>query len=155
MRNAGGLKWRKNKNTSLQREMFSVMFIRYEKTGKGITNWKSADFFSRLSPSASNTDFVLWCQMTYPGKYLIGLLYSPARTCAEASFISCNNSFLCLRQAFLYVYCQHSWGSVSNPRNRANLAPLQFLLQMSEKDARCVFFFPEGLKTFSITSFVA
>lgn len=56
-RKAGGLKQRQDKNMGLRRRMFSVIFMRYGKAGKGITNWKSVDFFSRLFPSVSNIDF--------------------------------------------------------------------------------------------------
>lgn len=41
----GGLKGRQDKNMGLRIGMFSVIFIRYRKTGKGITNWKSVDPF--------------------------------------------------------------------------------------------------------------
>ena len=138
-----GIEVETGQEPGLRRGMFSVIFIRYGKTGTGITKWKTVDFFCGLFPSVSNTDFVLCCKMTYPGKFLISHLYFPARTWTVASLISCNNSSLCLWQTFLRVYCQRSWGPVSNPRKRANLAPLQFLLQMLEKEARCVIFFPE------------
>lgn len=140
-RKAEGSKARQEKNTGLRRAMFSVIFIR--KLGRGFTNWKFVDFFSRLFPSASNTDFVLCCKMTCSGKYLISRPYFPARTWTVASLVSCKNSSLRLWQTFLHVYCQHGWGPINNPSKRASLAPPQFLLQMLEKAARCVIFFPE------------
>lgn len=131
-RKAGISKGRQDKNTGLRRGTFSLIFHQIWKTGKGITNWKPVDFFYRWFPSASNTDFILCCKMTYPCKYLISHLYFSARTWTVASLRSCNNTSLCLWQTFLPVNCQRSWRPVSNPRIRVNLTPLHFLLQMLE-----------------------
>jgi len=81
-RKAGGLKGIKGEIGQEYESVFSVsiIFIRYGNAGKGITNWKFTDFFSRLFHSVSNTDFVLCCKATFPGKYLISCPYFPART---------------------------------------------------------------------------